>query len=60
MIPKYLRHICLKNEGSLAKYNEKFKESYLSEIEKKVKVYLTDKGLIDLGGEIGVEEFARI
>jgi hypothetical protein len=31
VIPKYLRYICIKNEGSLAKYNEKFKENYLKD-----------------------------
>lgn len=61
MIPKYLKLICTKNGGTFPEsYNDHFHPDYLLEIEKQVKVYLTDNGLIDLGDEISPDEYKRI
>lgn len=60
LIPKYLKIICTKNQGSLADYESFFDEKYLKSIEKQVKVYLTEKGLIDLGDDVSPEEYMKI
>ena len=60
MIPKYLEHICQKNAGSLGAYDDHFDKDYLAEIEKKVQVFLTDKGLLDLPDQFDPKEFKKI
>jgi hypothetical protein len=44
----------------LSEYQEYFEEHYLKEIEKKVKVYETEKGLIDLGDQMSAAEYKKI
>lgn len=60
LIGRYLKLICTKNRGSLQAYENYFEKHYLRGIEKQVLVYLTDKGLIDLGGDVSPSEFKRI
>ena len=60
MIARYLRLICTKNQGSLGDYREHFKDQYLNDIEKEVKVHLTDNGLIDLGDQLSADEYKQI
>lgn len=56
----YLEHLCLKNKGSLKKYVKYFKEYYLKEIEKKIQIYQSDKGLLELANDISPEEYKDI
>ena len=56
----YLKEICTREKGSLKKYDSYFDTHYLRDIEKQVLVYLTDKGLMDLGKLVSPEEFKRI
>jgi hypothetical protein len=61
VIPKYLQHICETNEEcSLKAYDDDFESKYLRSIEKKVQVYKSDKGLIDMADDFDPEEFKRI
>lgn len=53
--------MCCRNENfSLAEFDEDFTRHYLESIEKKVKVYKSTKGLIDLASDFDPLEFKRI
>ena len=56
VIPKYLSHIAFSAPkgalGSLSKYERHFTQDYIKGIEKKILIFRTDKGLIDLDKEI--------
>ena len=60
IIPKYLEAICQKHNGSLDVYKEHFERPYLKEIEHRVQVFLTDKGLLGLPNDFAPEEFEEI
>ena len=60
MIERYLKLICTKNNGSLSEYRKHFQEEYLKGIEKETLVYQTDKGMIDLGDLMTIDEFKTI
>jgi len=60
VIRQYLKHICLKNKGSLAAYEEHFEKEYLDPIEKTVQVSLADKGLLDVAEDLDTSLFQRI
>jgi len=49
VIPTYLEHLCFKYNGSLDSYSQHISKHYIQSFEKRVKVYLTDKGLVDMG-----------
>ena len=54
-------HICHKNKGSLAVFKDYFEEREIKEIEKRVSIYLSDKGLRELSAEFkDPNEFKRI
>lgn len=60
IIQKYLEKICSNHNGSLDAYRAHFKDEYLKEIEKRVQVFLTDKGLLDLPDSFDPAEFKAI
>lgn len=61
VIPKYLEHICQNDKSlQLKKYDDDFESHYLRSIEKRVQVYNTDRGLIDVHDDFDPTEFKRI
>jgi hypothetical protein len=64
VIRKYLEHIAFTSKKgalrSLSSYKDHFTEHYLNEIEEKMLVYQTDKGLLDIGKEIDPHFFKQI